>query len=328
MSQSASVASSNFQLAEDLVVIKSSVVETNARQLMDELFAELEQDINHGELKELARPVQAALQPLAEPEIASEWVPLAHSSLSNQDSPTSSAERVEPLPRFRHIFKNQAVLAVAATSALATLFIGLGIWIQSSRVLAPTVATSQSANPLQPDTAELEFATYLQRSLEVIERTALPQPAIATLGTQQAGTLPSAHLPPPHSPPGVATVTERVYIPVYQPQPPQVVKKDVVTKKDVITKKVPQLAKAPPPLPKVATITTAPVVVTPTQTLIGVLELGDRSTALINTNGVPRRVQVGEELGSGGWFLLKVADQKAIIQRKGELRSIYVGQKF
>jgi len=322
MSQSASVASSNFQLAEDLVVIKSSVVETNARQLMDELFAELEQDINHGELKELARPVQAALQPLAETEIAASWVPLAHYSLSDQGSPKSPAERVEPLPRFRHIFKRQAVLAVAATSALATLFIGLGIWSQSSRVLAPTVATSQSANPLQPDIAELEFATYLQRSLEVIERTAPPQPAIATLGTQQAGTLPSAHLPPPHSPPGVATVTERVYVPVYQPQPPQVVKKNAVTKK------APQLAKAPPPLPNVATTTTAPVVVTSTQTLVGVLELGDRSTALINTNGVPRRVQVGEDLGSGGWFLLKVADQKAIIQREGELRSIYVGQKF
>lgn len=321
MSQSASTASSNFQLAEDLVVIKSSVVETNARQLMDELFAELEQDINHSDLKDLARPVQAALQSLAEPEIASDWVPL-HYSLSNQGSPTSPAERVEPLLRFRHIFKRQAVLAVAATSALATLCIGLGIWIQSSRVLPLAVATSQSANGLQPDTAELEFATYLQRSLEVIERTAPPQPAIATLGTQQAETLPSAHLPPPHSPPSVATVTERVYIPVYQPQPPQVVRKDVVTKK------APQVAKAPPPLPNVATATTAPVVVTPTQTLVGVLELGDRSTALINTNGVPRRVQVGEDLGSGDWFLLKVADQKAIIQRKGELRSIYVGQKF
>ncbi len=63
-------------------------------------------------------------------------------------------------------------------------------------------------------------------------------------------------------------------------------------------------------------------------TLVGILELGERSAALFEINGVARRVNVGEAIGTSGWSLVEVANQEAVIRRNGEVRSVGVGQKF
>jgi hypothetical protein len=63
-------------------------------------------------------------------------------------------------------------------------------------------------------------------------------------------------------------------------------------------------------------------------TLVGLLELGDNSAALFDIGGVTQRIQVGQGIGSSGWALVNVANQEAMIRRNGEVRSIYVGQKF
>ncbi len=62
--------------------------------------------------------------------------------------------------------------------------------------------------------------------------------------------------------------------------------------------------------------------------LVGILELGDRSVPLFEVDGIPRRVNIGETLGSSGWSLVEVKDGEAIIRRNGEVRSIYTGQSF
>lgn len=90
----------------------------------------------------------------------------------------------------------------------------------------------------------------------------------------------------------------------------------------------------PPPAP--VTVPTpsssskpAPVVTTsPAHVLTGLMELGDRSVALVTIAGATRRIQVGETIDPGGWRLVKIADQKAVLQRQGEQRSIDVGQFF
>ena len=63
-------------------------------------------------------------------------------------------------------------------------------------------------------------------------------------------------------------------------------------------------------------------------TLVGLLELGERSAALFEVNGVTQRFNVGESIGNSGWTLVSVANQEAVIRRNGEVRSVYVGQKF
>lgn len=67
---------------------------------------------------------------------------------------------------------------------------------------------------------------------------------------------------------------------------------------------------------------------TPASTLEGLLELGNKSAALFKIEGVTRRINIGENIGSSGWTLVDVSNGEAVIRRNGEVRSIYAGQKL
>ncbi|MEB3342784.1 hypothetical protein [Okeania sp.] len=86
----------------------------------------------------------------------------------------------------------------------------------------------------------------------------------------------------------------------------------------------------PPPSAKVSVTETIATnqVQTPINTLVGVLELGERSAALFEVDGIARRIYVGESIGSSGWTLVQVVNQEAVIRRNGEVRSVFVGQQF
>jgi hypothetical protein len=79
---------------------------------------------------------------------------------------------------------------------------------------------------------------------------------------------------------------------------------------------------------EVASGITTPDIAAVSHTLEGLLELGSKSAALFKVNGVTRRVEVGEAIGSSGWTLVEVANGEAVIRRNGEVRSIYAGQTF
>ncbi|WP_118166411.1 hypothetical protein [Nostoc sphaeroides] len=66
----------------------------------------------------------------------------------------------------------------------------------------------------------------------------------------------------------------------------------------------------------------------PSNTLEGLLELGNKSAALFKIDGVTRRVNMGESIGESGWTLVDVSNGEAVIRRNGEVRSIYAGQKL
>ncbi|MDF5711113.1 MAG: hypothetical protein PUP90_26430 [Nostoc sp. S4] len=66
----------------------------------------------------------------------------------------------------------------------------------------------------------------------------------------------------------------------------------------------------------------------PSSTLEGLLELGNKSAALFKIDGVTRRINMGESIGSSGWTLVEVSNGEAVIRRNGEVRSIYAGQKL
>ncbi|MBD1879408.1 hypothetical protein [Coleofasciculus sp. FACHB-T130] len=92
---------------------------------------------------------------------------------------------------------------------------------------------------------------------------------------------------------------------------------------------LPPLAPPAPPAPPAAVPAPNPdPAPTATHTLVGVLELGDRSAALFDFGGVANRIRVGENIGSSGWTLVSISNQEAVIRRNGEVRSVYVGQKF
>jgi hypothetical protein len=126
-------------------------------------------------------------------------------------------------------------------------------------------------------------------------------------------------LPLPQTPPGAAipsngsiNVIERVYIPYSTAQSPS----------PYATNPVPA---APGAAPTSAGVAAAPVT---THKLLGVLELGDRSAALFEVDGLPQRVYLGERIGGSGWSLVSVASEEAVVRRNGEVRTLYIGQQF
>lgn len=228
----------------------------------------------------------------------------------------------------------------------------------------------QTSSPVavKPD-GQLDLVNYMLEALTVIEQqgtnnnktTALPLP-----NTQATPTVPlplavnnispaPSRLTPPN-------VVERIYIPVYQSEPPRSKLPPVppvpippsahsgvtntpvnplpsVPQPKINTTEVnPQGIKlAPPKLPTIAPLVPVkePVnvpqqVYTPTYSaqLEGLLELGKKSVALFEMDGVTRRINLGENIGSTGWILVDVTNGEAIIRRNGEVRSIYTGQKI
>ena len=242
----------------------------------------------------------------------------------------------------------------------------------------------QTSSPVavKPD-GQLDLVNYMLEALTVIEQqgtnnnkttvnagfpsvnlnqtTALPLP-----NTQATPTLPlpvavnnispnPSRLTPPN-------VVERIYIPVYQPEPPRYQLPSVppvpippsahsgvtntpvnplpsVSQPKIKTTQVnPQAVKvAPPKLPTIAPpvpvkepVNVPQQVYTPTYSaqLEGLLELGKKSVALFKMDGVTRRINLGENIGSTGWTLVDVTNGEAIIRRNGEVRSIYTGQKI
>ncbi|MEG3840790.1 hypothetical protein [Microcoleus sp. herbarium14] len=82
---------------------------------------------------------------------------------------------------------------------------------------------------------------------------------------------------------------------------------------------------APAPQQPAPAVSSAPQAA---HTLVGILELGDRSAALFEVDGVARRIYVGESIGASGWTLAEIKNQEAVIRKGGDVRSVFVGQKF
>jgi len=200
--------------------------------------------------------------------------------------------------------------------------------------------------------ADARFVQYMQQTLASIDQNARQRQQVATLPDPPAET----NFISPESATNrqfsglnrLPTVLERVYIPVYQPprpasQPSPLPLPPPPSSSDVAVLPPPpplsNISLPPPPgpaaiAPKPISLPTPvapdppPVTSNATQTLVGILELGDRSAALFDIDGVTHRFRVGDNIGESGWTLVDISQQEAIVGRNGQLRSIYVGQKL
>ena len=198
------------------------------------------------------------------------------------------------------------------------------------RFISPATNSQLIVDPQEIATADARFANYMRRSLELIDRQIAARQEVATAPTPVETTptsepVANSQVPVPNR---VPTVLERVYIPVYRPPSPL----SPSLASPGLTPEVPG-AETPIPPSLIAAAPLPPALPMPplqpsTHTLVGVLELGDRSAALFDIDGVTRRIKIGEPVGASGWMLADISNQEAIVRRNGEVRSIYVGQKF
>jgi hypothetical protein len=226
---------------------------------------------------------------------------------------------------------DRLLLGVGCLSIVVTL----AAWFlnqQSVRPPAPVAVVPQApagnAAP-QNSTANDQFVNYLQQALKAIEQQQAGSSQVASssvlknLPLVQPGspTLqpPATSVATPRPTLRPATGLSRLYGPTYQ---------------------APQAQPSSPsvaPLPSVSAPANAPVAVRPPiplsmpgipKKLVGVLELGDRSAALIEINGVTQRYRIGESVGTSGWSLVEVSKDQAVLRRNGEVRSVFMGQNF
>lgn len=324
------VANLHFDLSQPLT---ADALQENADQLMTALFADVDQILVSGSslpiepvapvAPEPPSPLILPLETILPPRVAPrDLLP----SLPDLTEPTASPEPdaatpagVPQKPRWNLLWL--AVLCssmLVSAGILAFLFREPLTQVAATLVNRQTEPTSTTATSSAPDAAnsqDHDFLKYIQRSLErLAQKAALPpMPPVAV-----------SPVPSP-SPITSPTVVERVYVPVY-PTTPSPVAAPSATQPGAPaarpTAPIPTVPVSPSPVAAVPNIASA------THTLVGVLDLGDRSAALFEVNGIPQRIQIGESIGTSGWTLVSISNQEAIVRRNGEVRSIYVGQKF
>lgn len=228
---------------------------------------------------------------------------------------------------------DRLLLAVGCVSVVVTL--ALWLFYQESRrppVVSSVPAAEVAANPVS--STQNQFSDYAQKALQSIDQRSqqnMPAPTAATTAGVTIPGMPTVTVPKaiaPGSMPSSRTATglERVYVPVYQfPsnfKPPNSV---APLPTGSAPSAVPQSGA---PVRKPTAAATSPITPGAPRRLAGVLELGDRSVALFEINGVTQRYGIGESIGSSGWSLVEVSKEQAMIRRNGEVRSVFVGQNF
>jgi len=203
---------------------------------------------------------------------------------------------------------------------IACVYLG---WVVAWLISQKNAPVSQNGTISQE---EQKFIAYLQSSLAIIDRqgqTSSPDPD----PDPQNNPSPVATVPPP--PPANLPVNnspqiiERIYVPVYPQTPPTTAKLVPVTP--------PNPDISAPPLPAAPQVNRPLAAVIPTNnqvknTLVGVMDLGDRSSALFDNQGITTRISPGEFIN--GWTLVEVGSQQVILSRNGQRKVLEVGQSF
>lgn len=327
-------------LLEPLESAASSPFNQSADRLMDDLFGGLEQALARETLLSVEPEPAEKPAPPAELPVGSIAAPGGIAALMPRLTPRQLVPgEVEPDPdvvlavsQSAHPAAKRRSFDMLLLSTLCASLLTTGIlwlWLRNTEQLPRwgngPAQTSAPVAKAPPPTAEQIQAAQQQQFLDYVNRSLdrIGQAAKANRLAQQNQPEKPAASPTPSQ-----TVLERVYVPVYPP--PQV----ITAQPNVVIQQPSASATAPNTAPNTAPTTPAPAANVPniaaasSYKLIGVLELGDRSAALFEVNGSPRRAQVGEPIGDSGWILVSVSNQEAIVRRNGEVRSIYVGQEF
>ena len=364
--------------------------DSEADKLMDELFSDIDRILEGGSKlpTEPVKPEYVSLKSLVIPQITMPPAVMPPQELVQQPSLDDSIDTaslaqldtdVASPPVVQSKRWNWSVEKVLLAVGVASLVVMAIMLLSNKTKLALpgwlNFAGSPSAENGQITDSDSQFISYMQRSLEVIDRKTGANQKPATATSTAPSTATAANLPPVPTAGNrtlaqnqAPTVLERVYIPVYPPSapaapsapsvaarpsipsvarpsvqlPPPPVRSSVplpppVTRPSAARPSAPTTPRAAAPstrlpAPPSIAVPNSPSVQAPApvanHTLVGLLELGARSAALFDVSGVTQRITVGEAIGASGWILVSVANQEAVIRRNGEVRSVYVGQKF
>ena len=237
----------------------------------------------------------------------------------------------EPEPQ-KHNLLDRILLVAACSSALVAAVmwtINHGIWIGKQSV---NVAQVSPKNTSENKT----FGEQIRRMLsEVTDKNrAIAASPNATISNNiplvvapLLGNMPS---PVGMNNGLVNGLQQPMYVPVYQPpnlngsnMPSPLALPPVTSNSAIEFSKSPSTAR-----PNSSSLVQAAAAPMPSYTLIGVLDLGDRSTAMFDINGSVQSIRVGKAISNDGWVLSRVSQQEITLKRGKETKTVLVGQKF
>jgi Tfp pilus assembly protein PilP len=266
-------------------------VNAHADRSMDRLFADIEELL--GDEPNSGKSDAAGRMPANDERQspASTYLPQPTFPGQRALSPDSSyTEAPAPTPAAKPTRRMPFWLKALMGASLTSIAAGsLGFWLVSERkVVLPQVDTSWLPFQSRVAPSDAKFADYMRKSLAKIE------------AAPPATTTPAAT---PFNP------TTSIIAPPANPAATN----PAATTKTIVT----------------GTATPVATPVTSKIALVKTIQTGARPEAVFQIDGRTQSVRVGQKIGTSNWSLITVAKGEVILKRKGgEIRSIYVGQKF
>ncbi len=252
---------------------------------------------------------------------------------------SSSVPPTEFAPELQKPNLLDRILLVAACSSalLAAIMwtINHGIWLgkQSVSVASVTQKVTPNGKPFAEEIRQM-LADISDKNRAIATNpnigSNIPLMVAPLIGNMPVGTNPFAN-----------GMQQPMYVPVYQPPslngtnngnlPPSPLALPPATGNNSLI--VSNYSSNPKPknsVPVTLTATPSPSFTAPeiSYTLIGSLDLGDRSSAMFDMNGAVQTVGLGKAIGNSGWSLSRVSQQEIILKRGKETKTVFVGQKF
>ncbi|MBD2176181.1 hypothetical protein H6F42_04515 [Pseudanabaena sp. FACHB-1998] len=238
--------------------------------------------------------------------------------------PPTPPESVAP----QYSLLDRILLVFACSSALFAAImwtINHGIWLGRQSVNVAQVSPKSTNNKPFADEIKRMLSEISDKSRAIASNTGSIGNSIPIMTAPIIGNMPL----PNGTNPFANGLQQPMYVPVYQPPtmtntgnapsplalPPLTANNSI----DVSTNS--SNSKPNPASPIVA----APM---PSYTLIGVLDLGDRSTAMFDMNGSVQSIGLGKAISNTGWTLHRVSQQEITLKRGKEIKTVFVGQKF
>lgn len=322
-------------------------VDAYADRLMDDLFEDVE-DLLSGSVPppessiarpkpslDLPRPVVTSVASLvAQPQLPQWTSPAVVPKAGNQFA-RKATKRNARFPKFAAI-----VFGLSALTAASAWLIQRGTMHRLVAVATREPVVVASVPKAMSIDANAQFAQYMKRSLENIDRkanaktpTAIPValnssvPTSAIPGTARSNAesnrLPVVvNVPPLPSPMPVATALNKS---------PQELNQ-VLTRLTSVLERL-SINPAPRSARSATSIAIQPAQAVsnePPRVLRGIAIAADpsQSATLFEMNGVAQRYYVGESIGSSGWSVVDISNNYVSVRRNGEVRSISIGQKL
>ena len=183
--------------------------------------------------------------------------------------------------------------------------------------------------------SDAEFLDYMERSLEVIDRKLLAQKKEITTASQNHSSNNNIVYVPVYTPNPNIQAENSTPIPLPPPPPPIAqfnppVARIIPPPPPPIEPETPVNIPDPPESIEEAAIPEVAAVVKPTKsyTLVGLIQLGAKPTAMFKGKGGTKRVAIGQNIDDSGWKLQAIKERNVVIIRQGKSRNIEIGEKF